>query len=259
VVSKENAHLFKQAADGFHNPFLHDGKQFVENVKLMRVPPDYVGTVSNIALMVSIAAVAAKLEAIEVGVGNIARLMADTQRGKVKGALDALALARNLVYPAERRTEMISAGRELVTELGALTGQLRAHITAMPRETTGLLDGIFRSGFADAEAAYKQVRDDVGLLIEGVRALLETYQVLEEPAVAKEAIHRTLDGVKQAGLPDAIRKARLLPFSATTVAPESYLGSFLDAVGDMETRLLRIDQSKQPLFFMDFKPEELLN
>jgi hypothetical protein len=258
VMSKENAHLFKQGADGVYKPFLHNGKHFVENVDLMRVSPDYVGAVSNIALMVNMAAIAAKLEAIEVGVRNIARLMADTQRGRVKGALDALALARALTEPAERRTQMISAGRDVVIELGALTGQLRAHISAMPKETTGLLDGFFGSGFADANAAYEEVRDDVGLLIDGVRVLLRTYQDLEEPAVASEAVGRILDGVKQAGLPDAIRKARLLPLAAATT-PEGYLSAFLDAVNDMDTNLLRIDQSNRPLIAMDIKPEELLN
>jgi hypothetical protein len=133
VMTKENAHLFKQAADGTYKPFLHNGKHFVENVDLVRVSPDYVGAISDVALMANMVAIAAKLEAIEVSVRNIARLMADTQTGKVKGALHALALARKLKDPAERRAQSISAGRDLVSELGALTGQLRAHITAMPR------------------------------------------------------------------------------------------------------------------------------
>src|SRR5438552_1599848 len=42
----------------------------------------------------------------------------------VKGALDALALAQALADLAERRTQMISAGRHVVIELG----RLRAHI-----------------------------------------------------------------------------------------------------------------------------------
>jgi hypothetical protein len=49
--------------------------------------------------MVNMAAIAAKLDAIEVGVRNIARLMAETQRGRLKGSLDALALARPLDLP----------------------------------------------------------------------------------------------------------------------------------------------------------------
>src|SRR5438309_474644 len=61
-------------------------------------------------------------------------------------------------------------------------------------------------------------------------AALRTYQDLEEPAVAREGIGRILDGVKQAGLPDAIRKARLLPHPAAVTAPELYLASFLDVI-----------------------------
>ena len=125
---------FKRGADGAYKPFLHNGKHFVENVDLIRVSPDYVGAVSDVALMVNMAAFEVKLEAIEVSVRNIARLMADTQRGRVKGALDALAMTRALADPAERQTQMISAARGVVIELGALTGQLRAHIVAMPKD-----------------------------------------------------------------------------------------------------------------------------
>src|SRR5579863_4361699 len=56
VMSKENAHLFKQGVDGFYKPFLHNGKNFVENVDLRRVSPDYLSAVSNVALMVNMAA-----------------------------------------------------------------------------------------------------------------------------------------------------------------------------------------------------------
>lgn len=259
VISKENAHLFKQAADGAYKPFLHNGKQFVENVDLIQVPPDYMGAVSNVALMVNMAAIAVKLEAIEVGVRNIARLMADTQRGRVKGAVDALASARALADPAERRTQMLSAARDVVKELGALNGQLRAHIAAMPKETTGLLDGFFGNGFEDAKAAYAQVEDDLVLLIDGVRTLLRTYEYIKEPAAAREAIARILPEVKQAGLPDAIRKARLIPFTTAAAAGELRLGSFLDAVKHLEENMLQINQTHDPLIVIDIKPKELLN
>lgn len=258
VMSRENAHLFKQAADGAWKPYLRNGKHFVENVDLMRVSPDYVGAISNVGLMVNMAAIAAKLETIEVGVRNIARLMADTQRGKVKGALDALALSRALTDPAERRTQMISASRDVVKELGTLTSQLRAHIAAMPEKKTGIFDGFFGDGLAAAKAAYEQVEDDVWLLIDGVRALLRTYQEIKEPAMAREAIDLVLARVKQAGLTDAIRKARLIPIQGAVVA-ELYLGSFFDAVTVMDANLCRLNEPDRPLIVMDFKPEELLN
>ncbi len=259
VMSKENAHLFKQGADGAYRPFLHNGKHFVENVDLVRASPDYVGAVSNVALLVNMAAIAAKLEAIEIGVRNISRLLADTQRGRVKGALDALALARVLADPAERRIQMISAARDIVIELGALTGQLRAHISAMPKETTGFFDGFFGSGFDAANTAFEQVQDDVSLFIDGVRDLLRAYQDLEEPNVAREAMGRILDGVKQASLPEAIRKARLLPLRTNAALPEAYLSSFLDAVSDIEINLFRIVEAHRPLIALDIQPEELLN
>jgi phosphoglycolate phosphatase-like HAD superfamily hydrolase len=259
VMSKENAYLFKQGADGAWKPYLRKGKHFVENVDLIKVSPDYIGAISNVALMVNMAAIAAKLETIEVGVRNIARLMADTQRGRVKGALDALALSRALADPAERRTQMISASRDVAIELRALTtGQLRAHIAAMPEKQTGVFEGFRGNGLAAAKAAYEQVEDDVGLLIDGVRELLRTYQYLDEPAVATEAIDRILDGVKQAGLTDAIRKARLVPIQGAVVA-ELHLGSFFDAVTVMDTNLCRLNEPDRPLIVMDFKPEELLN
>jgi len=40
-------------------PFLHNGRHFVENVDLVRALPDYVGAVSNVALLVNMAAIAA--------------------------------------------------------------------------------------------------------------------------------------------------------------------------------------------------------
>jgi hypothetical protein len=136
---------------------------------------------------------------------------------------------------------------------------LRAHIAAMPKETTGLLDGFLGNSFDDADAAYEQVKYDFMLLIDGISALLRTYQDLDELVVAREAISRILDSIKQAGLPDAIRKARLLPFPAAGAAPELCLKSFLDAVNIMDRNLLLIDQSNRPLIAIDLKPEELLN
>jgi len=259
VVSKDNAHLFKPGADGVYKPFLRNGNRFVENVELIQVPPNYIETISNVALMVNMATIAVKLEAIQVIVRNIARLIANTQRGKTKGALDALALARTLANPAERRNQTLSAGLNLVVELGALTGQLRAHIVEMPKETTGWFDGFFGTGFEEARAAYEQVEDDVGLLIEGVRELLLTYHDLNEPSAAKEAIRRICDGIKQAGLTDAIRKARLLPLGAGVAVPEVFLESFFDAITAIDKNVLRSGQPEKLFIAVYFKPEELLN
>jgi hypothetical protein len=259
VMSAEHAHLFKQGADGSWKTYLRDGNRFVENVDLIRVPPDYLNILSNVVLMVNMAVIASKLEAIEAGVRDIARLTADTQRGKVAGALDALALARKLADPIERRAQAISATRDVVIELGGLTGQLHAHIAAMPEATTGWLDGFFGTRFSAAEAAYEQVKDDVCLLNDGVHALLRAYQDIDEPAVAREAISRIACGVKQAGLSDAVRKARLLRFRAASEAPELFVASFLESVTMMDAKLLQMNQSEPPLIHVDIKPEEFLH
>jgi hypothetical protein len=256
VMSEGNAHLFKKAADGTFKPYLRESGKFVENADLMRLPPDYVGAVSNFALMLNMAAIAAKLEAIEVGVRNIGRLIADTQRGRVNGTLDALALARALSDPAECRAQMISACSDVVVEMGALTGQLRSHIAAMPKETTGLFEGFVGSGLAEATAAYEQVEDDVSLLIRGFRALLLAYQDLGEPAMAREALARIMAGTR-ACLPDAIRKARLVPVPEKGIARELYLVSFLDVVALMDARLFSSGREDRALISMDIKPEEL--
>jgi hypothetical protein len=257
VMSRENAHLFRKAADGAYKPFLHNGKHFVENVDLMRVPPDYVDVLSNIAFMANMAALAAKLDAIEAGIRNLARILTDTQRGRVKGALDALAVAQALLGPGERRSQTISAAHDVVTELGALAGQLRGHIAAMPEEKTGLLDGWLKSGVAEAKAAYAEVRDDIALLIVGLRYLARAYQHLGEISATREAISRVLDRIAEAGLPEAIRKSRLMPFRAA--APELYFGSFLDAVTAMRGCLLSIERIHRPLIAIDVRAAELLN
>jgi len=263
VMSSENVHFFKKAADGFYKPYLHNGKRFVENVNLTRVSPDYLGALSNIVLLANMAAISAKLDAIEVIVRNIERLLADTQRGRVNGALNALALARALSNPVERRIQMISRAGDLVAELGALTGQLRAHIAAMPEEPTRRVDRlpfIFGNRLTHANAAYEQVQYDVGLLNEGVRALLQTYLEVGEPAVAKEAVARMIIGLREANLSNAICKARLVRASTTTSgAPTLYLTKFLDAVTLMESKLLKISQSSPPPIVVHVTPEELLS
>ncbi|WP_298355861.1 hypothetical protein [Rhodoblastus sp.] len=256
VISRENMHLFKQAADGSYKPYLHNGKHIVENVDLMRVAPDYFGMLSNVVLTVSMHAISAKLDSIEASVQDIDRLIVDTQRSRLKGALNALAMARQFSDRGERRREMISAGQDIAREIGALSGQLRAHIATMPTETTGWFDGFFGNGFDDADAAFSEVKDDVGLLSHCVGALLQSYLELGEPAVANEAIRRIVDDLREAGLPDAIRKARLLPFPKDGEPAEQFLGSFFDAVKLMDTNLLESDRSRPAVIFMDIKPED---
>ncbi len=65
VLSAKNAHLFQMAADGTHKPYLRDAGRFVENVDLVRVGPDFAGAVLNLSLMMNMAMIAARLDAIE--------------------------------------------------------------------------------------------------------------------------------------------------------------------------------------------------
>jgi hypothetical protein len=66
-----------------------------------------------------------------------------------------------------------------------------------------------------------------------------------------------VDGTRAACLPDAIRKARLLPIPEKGMAPELRLGSFLDSIEMMDTHVLRTDREKHALISMDITPEEL--
>ena len=94
-------------------------------------------------------------------------------------------------------------------ECGFLTDNPRPR--RWPKETTDLLDGFFGSGFADANAAYEQVKDDVGLLIDGVLALLRSYQGLDEPSVAREALGRLLDAANKRAYPMESAKRDYFP------------------------------------------------
>ena len=259
VMSPENVHLFKQGANGIYRPLLHNGRQIVENVGLIRVSPEYLRALSNAALMVTMTAIATKLEAIEVGVRNITKLTADIQRGKVKGAIDALALAQSLSNPAERRVQILSACGQIVVELGALTGQLHAHIFQMPTEKTGWFDGIFGNGIDAAKEAYEKVCLDVQILTVGIPTLLRTYHDLDEPGTAQAAIGRIVHGLKHANLPNAIQKARLLPFRTGSPSPEGLLSAFHDEINNMGVPLLRIDPIKGSPVSIDITPEELLD
>jgi hypothetical protein len=257
VISKENARLFKQAADGYYKPYLLDGRKFVENVNLAKIPVDYVGAASNVLMMVNMQAISAKLDAILVGVENVARIVEESQRGRLIGALNALAAATALNDPTDRRREMLSATRDIVTELGAVSGQLKAHIAEMPKESTGLLDGIFGTGFDEAQVLFKKVAEDVSLLVESFKKLLLAYKDLGEYEAAKQALAGLIEQLNAAGLKDAIRKSRLLPVSKNVAVPEEFLRSFFDVVSDMKNYFISSDQRAENDIVIDLGPEDL--
>jgi hypothetical protein len=257
IMSAENAHLFQQAADGTFKPFLRESGKFVENVDLIKVAPDYAAALSNVLMMVNMAAIAAKLEAIEIGVRNVSQLLANTRRFEVKASIDALAEARNWADPAERREEIRSAAKTLRINIGGLSGQLKAHVMAMPEPETGWLQGFFSNGLNTATEAFNDVNDDIALLIQGISALLRAYDELNEPAVAREAIERILASITEVNLTDAARKARLVPFDKKAPAPEARIGSFIESVPLMRSHLLCDMRDDRPLFSIDLSPEEL--
>ena len=75
--------------------------------------------------------------------------------------------------------------------------------------------------------------------------------------MAREARARIVAGTREACLPDAIRKARLLPVPEKGIAPELYLGSFFEAVALMDAQLLSSGRADRVLISMDIKPGEL--
>jgi hypothetical protein len=56
LVSEEHVDLLREGADGIVNPFLRDAQgRFVENVDLIRVPPDFAGAIAAIAINAALA------------------------------------------------------------------------------------------------------------------------------------------------------------------------------------------------------------
>jgi hypothetical protein len=257
VMSEKNAHLFKQAADGTWKPVLREGGKIAEHVDLVRMGPEFIGAASNVLLTVNMAAIASKLAAIEAKVDHLGNLTVFTQRSRVQGVLDSLALACALSNPIERRSQMLIACGNVMAEVIATSGQLKSHIMAMPNETTGWFDGIFDTNFEAATAAFKPVREDMQAIADGTSALLTVYAELNEPAVAREALARVVTAVQAAGMDDAIRKARLLPVSKGSIAPEASLKVFAAAVDDVSNRLLSCDSRNELAISVDLRPGEL--
>lgn len=257
LVSEQNAHLFKRAADGTFKPFLREGGRFVENVDLVKIGPDYVSAISNLISTINMAAIARELSSIKAGIIDITILLANVQRGQVRGARLALGQARELSDPTERRREMLAACRGLITGLGSLTGQLKSHIGQMPKAETGFFDGFFSSGLDEAEAKYQQVRYDIAVIKDGIADLMHAYGELKEPAAARKVMSDIMLGLEEASLPTAICRARLIPKPQNDVAPESFLRSFNNVMEMMNARVLCFTAAKPVLISVDIKPEEI--
>jgi hypothetical protein len=176
LVSEERVHLLREGADGIVKPFLRDAHgQFVENVDLMRVPPDLAGAIAAIAINAALAEISAKLDVVAKTVENLAELIRVANLGALQGAIDALEIARQLVNADRRREQMFDACQEIVVQLGVIAGQIAAHVKEMPSENTGFWTGWNQDRIPAAEKAYARVRDDFAVLLEGLQRTVAAY------------------------------------------------------------------------------------
>lgn len=256
VMSGDNAHLFKQGADGFYKPFLHDGRHFVENVNLAKVGPDYSRLAADLSQQVQMAAIMAKLDRIERAVEWARDEMRDERRNRVAGAVIALRIARDLSGMQERRNVMLGACSDAVAALQMLAGQLKSDIQAMP-ERSGFFEGFFSDPAEDAKKAFDAVKADVAAMAAGCRAVLHAYEDLDEPAAARSAFASFLHDVRAAGLPEAKRKARLVPGRKGEPAPEALVAEFGIAAENMHEHLVSTRAGRPLSIQMDFRPDEL--
>lgn len=257
IMSPENAKFFKQAADGSYKPFLRNGGKFVENVDLRKVSPDHLGAASSLLLSVNMAAIAADLNAIKMGVHDLSALISDSLRGEVYGTISAVRQAKALRDPTERRRETLGACRDLSTQLGKLSGQLKAHVNAMPEPKTGIFDGFLGSGLNEADAKWREVEQDLLLLRDGLTTLLGTYNEIGEPGAARQALSGILKALRSVDLPNAARKARLVRMPAASLAPEAVIRKIFHAAATIEQRFLEHEVPLLLPVVLDIKPEEL--
>lgn len=257
VMRGENAHLFKQAADGFYKPFLHDGRSFVENVNLAKVAPDYGRVAADLAAQVQMAAIMAKLDRIEGAVRKADEGRQDACRKEVAGGVIALRIAAALGDPRERRSQMLLACNTATVALTVLAGQLKSNIEAMP-EQGGWFDGIFNDPSEDARRAFDAVAYDMAAVKDGCRAVLHAYDELGEPAAARAALASFVGSLRAASIEAAARKARLVPGERGKPAPEERVRWFNEAVEGLHGYVLDDGRSGEPpTIRMDVKLGEL--
>lgn len=258
IMSSENAHLFKQGADGLFKPFLRDGGKFVENVNLAKVTPDYSRLVTDLAAQMQMASIMAKLDRIEHAVERVGNDNQDARRNDVAGGIVALNVARSLNGKQERRNQMLLACNNATTALTVLTGQLKSNIKTMPSEKGSLLEGFFNDKLEDAQKAFNAVTADIAMIAMGCKAVLSAYEELGERAAAKVAFASFLKDIDASGLEDAARKARLVPGTKGKPAPEMLVAWFKSAAQDLDGHLIAGKRSAEPLAIcMDIKPNEL--
>lgn len=258
LMSSKNAHLFQQAADGTYPSVLRVANgRIQEHTRLIQSGVDVFSAVPNLILSVAMATIAHKLAVIDAKLEHITQLLIMTQRGRLQGQLIALAVARRMSIATERRAAMLSACHDLVRELPASIGQLRALIEAMPEAKTGIFEGLLGSGFAKAEKAYRAVQDEVRVIVHATRALLDAYAELDEPEAAREALQFLVAEVSGARLANAISKARLLPAKPGQPPPEAMLEHFKEGMALIGATILANDPDAELFVSIDLQPREL--
>ena len=258
LVSEEHVHLLREGVDGIVKPFLRDAHgQFVENVDLIRLPPDIAGAIAGIAIQAALAEISAKLDVVATAVDNLAELVRVANLGALQGAIDALEIARQLRDADRRRKQMLDACNEVVVHLGVIAGQMAAHVKEMPSENTGFWNGWNGGRIAMAETAYVRVRDDFAVFLEGLRRTVAAYVELGEFGAAVKAfslVCNRIDGSPRL----AADRARLLPYSSEEKRPERIFEDFLIGKAAAEARLQTLAGGVRPALALVFDRAELM-
>ena len=258
LVSEERVHLLREGADGIVKPFLRDAHgQFVENVDLMRVPPDLAGAIAAIAINAALAEISAKLDVVAKTVENLAELIRVANLGAFQGAIDVLEIARQLVNADRRREQMFDACQEIVVQLGVIAGQIAAHVKEMPSENTGFWTGWNQDRIPVAEKAHARVRDDFAVLLEGLQRTVAAYLELGQFAAAAKAFSLVCNRI-DASPRLAADRARLLPYSSEGERPERIFEDFLTGKAAAEARLQTLARGVRPALALVFDRAELV-
>lgn len=258
LVTRENLHLLAENAQGVVKPWLRDAKgRFVENVDLVRVPPDLAGALTSVTLQAALTEISARIEVVVRGVRELDALMRLANQGAVQGAVDAVTEAGALSNSSERRAQTLTACIQLRRELGMIAGQMKANIVRMPHEKTSLRDGFRGSGIDDAKVAYDRVRADFAVLAEGLRRLVTAYIELGEHEAARMAFTGICERLGEADLRTAADRSRLLPYRAEEGGPERPFQAFLSGMPVVTARLRSLGDGQAPSIELDFTAAEL--
>jgi hypothetical protein len=255
-VSKENVHLLREGLDGVVKPFIRgmDGK-FVENVDLIRVPPQIAAEISNIMTQAALAEVNAKLDILANKVDNLAELVRLANRGALEGAIHGLEVAQQLNHKDQRQQQILDACQHLFVQLGQVIGQMAAHVNQMPSADIGFWSG-WKDQVADAEKAYAVAGGDFAIVLDGLQRIVASYLEVGQNAAAARAFS-LICGKLDAILRRAADRSRLLPYPADGDGPESAFQDFLLGRPTVEARLDALAAGVRPSLSFMVNPSDL--